>query len=332
MNHKPEKDMETDTDARGAGGGDEARLDQGNGEAGATYEDGPTCGPPTGDGGDEAGGDAAAVEGEADAAGPEAEADVGDGVGDSGGDPESQAGVFEIEVDGVRHQVPAALKGAFMMQADYTRKTMEVAELRRAIEAERASVREAGAEEVETRARLLALDEQAERFARVDWDVWENDDPFEAQKGWRQYQQLQQARGLTADRLAQLAQRHGYDEHRETATRIEQGRAVLARDIKGWSDALAASLLETGVKQYGFDRSEIEEFTDPRMVKVLHDAHQFHRLSSQRKQAESTQAAQSVRPAARVGGASPPAAGLDDRLSAEEWTRRREQQVRKKRG
>jgi len=315
--------METDTNARGAGEGDEARLDQATGEAGASYEDGPTCGPPTGEGGEDPGGDAPEEGGDADEA--EAGAEAGDGETDS----EAGAGVFEIEVDGVRHQVPAALKGAFMMQADYTRKTMEVAELRRAIETERAAVRDAGAEEVEARARLLALDEQAARFARVDWDAWENDDPFEAQKGWRQYQQLQQARGLTADRLAQLAQRRGLDEQRETATRIERGRAVLARDIKGWSDALAASLLETGVKQYGFDRAEVEEFTDPRMVKVLHDAHQFHRLSSQRKQAE---AAQSVRPAARVGGASPPTAALDDRLSAEEWTRRREQQVRKKRG
>jgi len=176
-------------------------------------------------------------------------------------------------VDGVRHRVPKALKGAFMMQADYTRKTQEVAELRRAIENERASIREAGAEEIGTRAQLLAIDEQIARFQKIDWDAWENDDPFEAQKGWRQYQQLQQARGTTAGRLMNLAQQRGLEEQRETARLIEHGRAELARDIRGWSDDLAASLLDTGVKQYGFDRAEIEEFTDPRMVKVLHDAH-----------------------------------------------------------
>jgi hypothetical protein len=244
-------------------------------------------------------------------------------------DPDAPEALEEIVVDGVRHRVPGALKGAFMMQADYTRKTQEVAELRRAVEAERASIHQAGAGEAAARARILALDEQIDRFGNVDWDTWENDDPFEAQKGWRQFQQLQQIRGQAAGQLVQLTRQRSLEEQRETATRIEEGRAVLARDIKGWSDNLAASLLETGVKQYGFDRAEIEEFTDPRMVKVLHDAHQFHLLSGKQKQAQQHAAAQGVRPAARVGGASSPPPGLDDRLSAEEWTRRRNKQVRK---
>lgn len=263
----------------------------------------------------------------------DAEAENGDDPADAGDADDSDAADYdEIELDGVRHRVPRALKGAFMMQADYTRKTQEVAELRRAIENERAAIREAGAEEVGTRAQLLAIDEQIARFQKIDWDAWENDDPFEAQKGWRQYQQLQQARGATAGRLINLAQQRGIEQQRETARLIEQGRAELARDIRGWSDDLAASLLDTGVKQYGFDRAEIEEFTDPRMVKVLHDAHQFHLLQRKQKAAQAVSAAQGVRPAARVGGSSAPASGLDDRLSAEEWARRRTQQVRKRRG
>ena len=39
---------------------------------------------------------------------------------------------FELEVDGQVHTVPAALKGAFLRQADYTRKTQELADHRRA--------------------------------------------------------------------------------------------------------------------------------------------------------------------------------------------------------
>jgi hypothetical protein len=258
---------------------------------------------------------------------PEPEASGDDG--EPGPDSAEPSDYEEIEVDGVRHRVPGALKGAFMMQADYTRKTQEVAELRRAVEAERAAVREAGAEEASAQARIIALDDQIARFGRVDWDSWENDDPFEAQKGWRQFQQLQQIRGQAAGQLAQLTRQRSLEEQRETARLIEQGRAELARDIRGWSDTLAASLLETGVKQYGFDRAEIEEFTDPRMVKVLHDAHQFQILQGKQKQAQRHAAAQGARPAARVGGGSAPPAGLDDRLSADEWARRRNRQVRK---
>jgi hypothetical protein len=266
----------------------------------------------------------------ADAAGQDTDDEGGDGPEDSDDGEGGQADLEEVIVDGVAHQVPKALKGAFMMQADYTRKTQEVAELRRAIEAERASIHQAGAEEVGARAQLLAIDEQIARFQKVDWDSWEQDDPFEAQKGWRQYQQLQQARGAAAGRLAHLTQQRGIERQRETARLIEEGRAELQRDIAGWSDALAAELLDTGVRKYGFDRGEIEEFTDPRMVKVLHDAHRFHLLEAQRKQARAVQAAQGVRPAARVGGGSAPPPGLDDRLSAEEWTRRRNKQIRGK--
>ena len=264
------------------------------------------------------------------------EAGDGDQEGEPGpsepGETEAPADYEQIELDGVRHSVPKALKGAFMMQADYTRKTQEVAELRRAVEAERASIREAGAEEIGARAQLIAIDEQIARFQKIDWDAWENVAPAEAHRGWRQYQQLQHSRGQAAEKLKSLIETRGLEQQRKTARLIEQGRAELARDIKGWSDDLAASLLDTGVKQYGFDRAEIEEFTDPRMVKVLHDAHQFHLLQRKQKAAEAVSAAQGVRPAARVGGASAPPAGLDDRLSAEEWARRRNQQVRKKTG
>lgn len=257
-----------------------------------------------------------------------AAAEAGDNSTD--GPNEAEADFEQIEHDGETYSVPKALKGAFMMQADYTRKTQEVAELRKAIEAERDAIRTAGEEEIGAQAQLLAIDEQIARFAKVDWDSWENSAPLEAQKGWRQYQQLQQARGAAAGRLAGLAQQRGIEQQRETARLIEQGREELRRDIEGWSDSLAGELLDTGVKRYGFDRGEIEEFTDPRMVKVLHDAHRFHLLEGQRRQAQAMQAAQGVRPAARVGSGSAPPSGLDDRLSAEEWTRRRNKQVRGK--
>src|SRR5688500_2430522 len=115
----------------------------------------------------------------------------------------------EIEHEGATYQVPKALKGAFLMQADYTRKTQEVAALRKEVEAERAAFREAGEEEIGARARLVSLDDQIARFAKVDWDALENAAPLEAQKGWRHYQQLQQARGEAAGRLVNLAQQRG---------------------------------------------------------------------------------------------------------------------------
>jgi hypothetical protein len=47
----------------------------------------------------------------------------------------------EIEHEGRKYLVPKALKPLLLMQADYTRKTQEVAEQRRAVMAERLRIR-----------------------------------------------------------------------------------------------------------------------------------------------------------------------------------------------
>lgn len=238
----------------------------------------------------------------------------------------------EVEVDGVKHKIPKALKPHLMMQADYTRKTQEVAELRKAVEAEREAVTNASAEEIGARARIVAMDERISQYNQVDWDAWENQDPFAAQKGWREFQTLQNQRGQAAHTLAQLSQQRTLAEQQETAKRIEEGRKVLERDIPGWSPEIGAKLLDFGVKQFGFERSEIEEFTDPRMVKVLHAAFEGLKVKEQAKKAQGHQKAQEVKPAAKAAAGAAPKQGLDDRLSAEDWIKRRNEQLRKQSG
>jgi hypothetical protein len=237
----------------------------------------------------------------------------------------------EIEHEGQKYKVPKAIKPLVMMQADYTRKTQEVADLRKAVEAERQTLHQSSEAEIAARATVVALDQQLAQFQNIDWDAWEDQDPFAAQKGLRQYQQLRDARGQAAGQFVALQQQRNLEAQRTTAKRLEEGRAALARDIPGWSDTLAASLLETGAKHYGFERGEIEDsFDDPRLIKVLHDAHQYQLSKGKQKQAQKHVAAQQVQPAAKVGARSAPPSGLDDRLPTDEWMRRREAQLRKR--
>jgi hypothetical protein len=236
----------------------------------------------------------------------------------------------EVEHDGQKYKVPKAIKPLLLMQADYTRKTQELAEERKALVAERTQVQQASQAEVQAQAHIVAMDAQIAEYQNIDWDAWEAQDPFEAQKGWRQFQQAQQARANAANQFVSLRQQRTLAQQQETAKLIEEGRAVLARDIPGWSAEVAEKLLDAGVKQYGFSRAEIEEFTDPRMVKVLHDAHQYRLAQGKEKKAQGHVQAQVARPAAKVGGASAPVSGLDDRLSPAEWMKRREAQARKR--
>ncbi|MDB5699716.1 MAG: hypothetical protein JWN69_2520 [Alphaproteobacteria bacterium] len=242
---------------------------------------------------------------------------------------EMEAEQLEIERDGKIAKIPAWLKPELMMQADYTRKTQELADARRALEAERTTVQHASEAEISAQANLSLIDGQIARYAKVDWNAWHDGDPFEAQKAFAQFQLLKDARQQTAHHLGHVRQERAFKEQQESAKRLETGAAELARDLKDWSPQTAAKLLDFGQRHYGFSQDDLDGIDDPRLVKVLHAAFQWEEHQKKQRQAQKHAAAQAVRPAAKVGGASPKP-GLDDRLSADEWLRRRNEQLRKR--
>lgn len=247
-----------------------------------------------------------------------------------GSDDQELNEVFEeIERDGRRVRIPAWLKPELMMQADYTRKTQELADARRTFESERETVQQAGEAELSAHANLMMIDRQMEHYSKVDWNAWYDSDAPAAQKAFAQFQLLKDARAQTLGTLGNLRQQRTLKEQQETAKRIEDGAAQLARDIKDWSPETAAKLLDFGQKHYGFSREDLDGIEDPRLVKVLHAAFQWEEHQTRARRAQNHAAAQTSRPAEKVGGAAPKS-GLDDRLSAEEWLRRRNEQLRKR--
>jgi hypothetical protein len=252
--------------------------------------------------------------------------DTSTGPGQADGEDE-----LEIERGGKTAKIPAWLKPELMMQADYTRKTQELAEARRAFEAERSLTQQSTQTERAAEANLALIDQQIGHFSTVDWNTWHDSEPFEAQKAFAQYQLLKDARAQTLGYLGTVRQERTFKEQQDSARRLEQGVAELARDISDWSPQTAAKLLDFGQSHYGFSREDLDGIDDPRLVKVLHAAFQWEEHRNKQRRAQSHAAAQTARPAAKVGGASPKP-GLDDRLSADEWLRRRNEQLRKKRG
>jgi hypothetical protein len=67
-----------------------------------------------------------------------------------------------VDYDGKQYQVPKALKAGIMMQADYTRKTQEVAEQRRELESRSQQIAQqaqASEEELTARATLIGINQ-----------------------------------------------------------------------------------------------------------------------------------------------------------------------------
>ena len=90
----------------------------------------------------------------------------------------------EIERDGKRYKIPAALKPELMMQADYTRKTQELAAERKAIADQRSMVEQASEAELNAYAAVWNIDQQLAAYQKLDWDAWADKAPLELQKAF----------------------------------------------------------------------------------------------------------------------------------------------------
>jgi len=233
--------------------------------------------------------------------------------------------LFELELDGQVHVLPGALKGAFLRQADYTRKTQELAEHRRALEAERQALtgeRKSLSGAAADRATLAALDRQIEAFQGMDWRALAQGDPRRAQALWEDFQETRGLRDEFAYALSHHESREELRAAREAAERMAETGRTLAREIDGWSPETAAKLVEYA-QAFGVTMEELAEAADPRLWKILHKAWRADEASQQ----EAVAQAQAVRPAVRVTGGAAGGGGVRDELGTKEWMARRNAQA-----
>jgi hypothetical protein len=231
---------------------------------------------------------------------------------------DDRSGWGEIEIDGEVYLTPPALKSAFLRQADYTRKTQELAEQRRRMEAER----EAAGAHVAARARLHLLDEQARALEGLDWPALEAADPERARALAERRRTLAETRERAAFDLARREHETRLAQEAEEAEAVMATGRALAQEIEGWSPALAADLADYA-RSFGVEADELRQINDARLWRILHRAHLGETLARRLAEADRKAARPAVRPAAdpgRPGGGAP---GLDDRMETAEWMRRR---------
>lgn len=167
------------------------------------------------------------------------------------------------EHEGKQYKVPKALKPNLMMQADYTRKTQELANQRREIEAQREAIyREAQEqqEEIQAHARLHYIGDRLQQYEQVNWREFADTDPVSAQKAWFEFSQLKEEADAVKNYLGHRSQVKQIESQRDYVKRIEEGNAVLSKDIPNWGDDLKRQLVEFA-KQDGWSDGEIAKIT-----------------------------------------------------------------------
>ena len=164
---------------------------------------------------------------------------------------------------------------------DYTQKTQKLAEERKYVESMTQTIKEqetAFNQQVQIQtaliqeiAKVTAIDQQLSQYQNLDWQKLSDTDPVEAQKLFFSYNQLQVQRGQVINELNTKKQGLTDAQKQARAKQVELGWKVLEKDIPGWNKDMARSLVESG-REYGFNDEELGNLTDPRAVKLLHDA------------------------------------------------------------
>lgn len=239
---------------------------------------------------------------------------------------------LEEDLDGVKvrgkKEALERLKAERLMQADYTRKTQEVAEQRRAIETAQQQFeaqRQFEQQNLDIVADIRAIDRQISQLQQVNLMQLSESDPIQAQRLMLQLQNLQTQRGQAAGALAQRQQEFHHWQQQQTARQVEEGLRVLKREIPGFGPDLAEKLVEYG-KSRGYPEHMLRSITSPSFVVDLYHSYQF---AQAKKQATTKPKVVQDKPVTRVANASKAKAGVDpDKLSPEQWVKWRNSQIR----
>lgn len=245
-------------------------------------------------------------------------------------DTQQTAEEIEEELDGIKlrgsKEAVEKHKAERLMQADYTRKTQDVAETRKSLDAREAAFQENAKNHqayIREVAQVVAVDDRLAQFANVNWTALTDQDPVQALKLHTEFTQLQARRGQLVGSLTQKQQAQQQEQQRSHAKQLMDARQVLERDIKGWSPELAGKLAEYGSSQ-GFTAQELSNVTQPALVKALHKAFLYDQLQKQRAVKPTPKPAE---PVTRVGGGNAVTTKDPARMSDAEFSAWRKRQI-----
>lgn len=214
----------------------------------------------------------------------EAETEDTEAEGDDSAEVESEDDSEEVELRGAKHRLPKEAASVVRdMQADYTRKTQDLAEQRKTHEAE-VQFQQAAFQEV---SQLAAMDERLKEFNQVDWNRLSDEDPVLWQKLFGQRQQIEFQRNQLAQQVAQKRQQMHFEQQQNIAKLVEASETVLKREIKEWSPQLEATIQQFVTDKFGIEPDRIKAAkTDPKLYKLMYAAYKGEQLMKQQQTAK----------------------------------------------
>jgi hypothetical protein len=200
--------------------------------------------------------------------------------------PEEDTGprLSEVEIDGKLYTVPDEIKDGYLRQADYTKKTQEVAQARRHVE----TMLQAASQAVQASqqfadiiGQIKSADASLQAFHSLDWNDLRATDPVEYAAKQADFVRWQSYRDGLVRNLSDAKQRVDYAQAQEAAQRVQQGAQLLSQQIPGWGEQKMKEI-RSAAQRYGYQDAELDGITDPRAVLVLHKAAEYDKLQASR--------------------------------------------------
>lgn len=202
-------------------------------------------------------------------------------------DEEKPDQTFTVKVDGTEVTVTLdELQKGYSRTQDYTRKTQQIAEIRRQVESEAEAIR---AERSQYAQLLGALESQVQQAAQpnIDWDRLYQEDPIEwvrQKEVMRENQAKAQAIQFEKQRLAEISQQ---EQAQQMQSFLAQQQEELLKVLPDWKDPNKAKkekelLIDFGQKA-GFSTDELKNIFDHRVVNVLRKAALYEQMMAKRQ-------------------------------------------------
>ena len=187
-----------------------------------------------------------------------------------------------VEVDGEEITVEE-LKAANLRQRDYTRKTQELAEQRKALEAQYSEIEHERAQYAQMLPALQQRLEQKEQ--EPDWDTLYDTDPTmaaKAERQWRKQQEERQAQIAAVQAEQQRVQALQQEKMQQMQEQyVTQQREMLPEVIPEWRDSKVAAKEATQIRDFllgeGFTEQDIGGLTNATLVKLARKAMLYDR-------------------------------------------------------
>ena len=183
---------------------------------------------------------------------------------------------YKVKVNGEEREVTFdELKKGYQLESDYRKKTSEIAEQRKQLEAERQHYAN------QLKAVIPALQQQVNKYANIDWATLAKDDPAqyvavraEAEQHFAQLQMAQaESQQLEHQQVQERTQAHRERLTAEKAKLVEK-LPVFADPEKG---KVAVSELRTYLKDVGYTDDEIGNLADHRATIIAWEAAQYRK-------------------------------------------------------